>query len=87
MRDTTYIDRMQEEFEDLQERVQKLEYFLDTCDNDPEIDYKLDSNDSYLLRMQYHHMVQYLCILSARIDHCMLKEFQLCDTSSSSKAN
>lgn len=86
MRDTTYIDIMKEEMDELQERVQKLEDFLDRCDKDPDIDSKLDSNDSYLLRMQYHHMVKYLCILSARIDHCMLKEFQFSD-SSSNKAN
>lgn len=82
MRDTTYIARMQEEFDELQERVNKLESFLDEYDNSPDMEYMLDSNDRYLLTKQYHHMVQYLCILSARIDHSMLKEFHACDASS-----
>ena len=49
MRDTSYIARMQEEFDELQERVNKLESFLDEYDNNPDMEYMLDSNDRYLL--------------------------------------
>jgi hypothetical protein len=59
----TFIERMQDELRQLNERMGKLEAFMST-----EIFAGLDSMKQWLLREQYHAMVAYRRILSTRVD-------------------
>ncbi len=64
----TYIERMNNEYHELQERIKKLENFLNTKAS------KLDSVEYVLMKEQYNAMNTYVEILHARILYAIDKE-------------